>query len=134
MAPSASAHPKVDKTRKLRLLRLADERARREAGTWGELNVSEILHAPTRSTLLQFWRGPRRPDPGDGSTRPPGFRSEHWKNAQRWASARNVDALVHRAIAVNVSAAEAQRIIAEHAAVRATEGYAVTLAADTPAD
>ncbi|MBM3486239.1 MAG: hypothetical protein FJX67_06345 [Alphaproteobacteria bacterium] len=134
MAPSAPAQPKADKSRKLRQLRLADERARREAGTWGDVNVSEIVHAPTRSTLLQFWKGARRPDPGDGSPRPPGFRAEHWKNAQRWAAARNADGFVHRSIAVNVSGVEAERIIAEHAAARETEGYTVTLAARTPAD
>jgi len=50
------------KTAKLRELRLADDAARREAGTWGEMSVGEIAHEPTGEVFVLSWKGSREPD------------------------------------------------------------------------
>ena len=54
-APSRKAvEDEKTKIAKLRDLRLADDAARREAGTWGEMSVGEIAHEPAAFGCPRF--------------------------------------------------------------------------------
>ena len=106
-------------TAQLRELRLADEAARKTAGTWGELSVGEITHRASRSVYVQVWKGARRPDPvGAANCRTAGVPSAEWPTVSAWLDTVR-DSDLHRSIvAWSVSKAEAQRLkakrIAEH--------------------
>jgi len=62
--PTDSVADLQTRTDKLRELRLADEAARKSAGTWGELTVGEVTHPASGSVYVQVWKGARRPDLG----------------------------------------------------------------------
>src|SRR5438876_8525072 len=51
-----------DKIERLRRQRLADEAARKSAGTWGDRMVGELQHAASGTVYVQVWKGSRRPD------------------------------------------------------------------------
>jgi len=121
----ANATPKAKpndgkKTERLRQLRLADEAARRQAGTWGDVTVGEIAHADSESVYVQVWKGARRPNPL-GSTAPPtGVPADDWTAIVAWLNAENSTGFVQRVVASHLSAAEAQKVkdlrLAEHRA------------------
>ena len=77
------------KTEKLRALRLAHEAARKEAGTWGEMTVGEIVHEATRSVFVQVWKGLNRPDPfRQHGARQVGIGATEWLAMTAWVNAR----------------------------------------------
>jgi hypothetical protein len=50
------------KIARLRDQRIAREAALREAGTWGEMSVGEIVHEPTGDVFVISWKGNKPPD------------------------------------------------------------------------
>lgn len=62
-APSRKAlNDEKTKIANLRGLRLANDAARRAAGTWGDMSVGEIAHAPTGEVFVLSWKGRHAPD------------------------------------------------------------------------
>lgn len=126
--PKQSDDGKADR---LRALRLAHEAARREAGTWGDVTVGEILHQASRSVLMQVWRGQHRPDPfADDKPRRAGASAVEWSAIMAWVNERNSPDFRQRIIAWDLSAAEARRVLEARAAEHEAAGYAVTKPSD----
>src|SRR5262249_35129996 len=109
------------KIAKLREQRLASDAARREAGTWGDMSVAEIVHELSGEVFVLSWRGRTEPDlmrlklmrSAEISV------SEH-KRFQEWLTRRAHVNLTRSLVGWNLSRAEARRIkearIAEHKA------------------
>jgi hypothetical protein len=119
-------------TSKLRDLRLADEAARKTAGTWGDLSVGEITHRPSRSVYVQVWKGARRPAVvGASNCRVAGVPSAEWPNVSAWLD--NVrDGELHRSIvAWSVSKTEAQRLKAKRIAENRAAGITIVNQAES---
>ncbi len=109
------------KVARLRELRLANDRARREAGTWGELSVREIAHAPTGEVFVLMSRGRNQLDLIKlGRMRAPDLSVAEHARLKEWLVDRAPDELVQTQIAWDLSRSEAARIrearIAEHIA------------------
>ncbi len=114
------------KTEKLRALRLADEAARKAAGTWGEMMVGEILHEPTKSVFVQIWKGANRPDPfREGRTRQVGVPATEWLAMTAWVKVRRAMGFTQSVIARNISTEEAQRIASARMKEHVSVGYLV---------
>jgi hypothetical protein len=116
--------PRVN-TEKLRGLRLADEAARKAAGTWGELSVGEVTHRPSGAVFLQVWKGARRPPvAGATNSRVAGVPAAEWPAVAAWLETVRADDLHRSIIAWSVSKTEAQRLkskrMAEHRAAGLT--------------
>lgn len=128
--PKQSDDGKADR---LRALRLAHEASRREAGTWGEVTVGEILHPASRSVFMQVWKGQRRPDPfGDGKPRRAGASAAEWLAMMAWVSERNSPDFSQRIVAWDLSAAEARKVLEARIAEHEAAGYVVTNPLDAP--
>lgn len=122
-----------DKADRLRALRLERERALREAGTWGEVTVGEILHQASRSVFMQVWKGQRRPDPfEEGGARRAGASSAAWGAMLAWVEERNGPEFSQRVVAWDLSAAEARKVLEARVAEHVAAGYTVTGPVDTP--
>jgi hypothetical protein len=107
------------KVARLRELRLANDAARREAGTWGELSVREIAHGSTGEVFVFVSRGRDQLDLVKLSRmRAPDLSIAEQTRLKEWLADRAPSDLVQTQIAWNVSRAEAARIrearIAEH--------------------
>lgn len=113
------------KTDRLRALRLADETARKSAGTWGEMTVGEIVHEPSRSVFVQVWKGPSRPDPFRQGGRQTGIAATEWMAITSWVKVRKVDDFSQSIIAWDITADEARRIAEERIAAHRRDGYTV---------
>jgi len=115
-----------EKTGKLRELRLADETARKAAGTWGDLTVGEVTHEASGSTYVQIWKGSRRPDlavaPSATAAHVP---VEDWPAVLAWLKATRATGFGHNVIGWTLSKAEAQRIKASRIAERRGAGLTV---------
>lgn len=59
LANEAEARGKIER---LKALRLNDEATRQAAGTWGEMTVGEIAHAPSGELFVYSWKGRQQPD------------------------------------------------------------------------
>jgi hypothetical protein len=99
------------KIAKLRELRLSDEAGRRQAGTWGEMSVGEIVHEPTGEVFVLSWKGSKEPDLLTLHRR----RSSELTAAEHdrlkaWITHHRVPAFQRSLIGWNLSRAEAQRI------------------------
>lgn len=122
--PKLSDNAKADR---LRSLRLAREASRREAGTWGEVTVGEILHEASRSVFMQMWKGQRRPDPfGEGKPLRAGASAAEWAAMMAWVGERNSPDFTQRIVGWDLSAAEARRVLESRVAEHEAAGYAVT--------
>jgi len=119
------------KRERLRALRLANEAARREAGTWGEMAVGEILHDGSRSAFVQVWKGQRRPDPLEGS-RCTGVPADEWMAMVAWVNARKSIGFQKRIVAWDLSADEAKRVAQARIAELQAQGYTVINPAASP--
>lgn len=113
------------RTDKLRELRLADEAARKEAGTWGLMIVGEVVHAASRSVYVQVWKGARRPDVALApSARAAGVPPEDWTGLAAWIKSTRGLGLTRNVVAWSLSKAEALRVkaarIDEHRAAGLT--------------
>jgi hypothetical protein len=114
------------KVEKLRMMRLADEAARKDAGTWGEMMVGEIMHEGTRSVFVQVWKGPSRPDPfRERRTRQPGVPASEWLAMTGWIKVRRATGFTQSVIARDISAEEAQKVAAARIEEHVSSGYTV---------
>lgn len=114
------------KTQRLCALRLAREAALKEAGTWGDMMVGEILHEASRSVFVQQWKGQRRPDPlAEGAVRAAGVSPAEWMAMIAWVNARRSTGFRQRIVAWDLSADEARRIAAARIAELRAAGYTV---------
>lgn len=113
-------------TEKLRGMRLADEAARKAAGTWGELSVGEVTHRPSRSVFVQVWKGARRPElTGAASARVAGVSAAEWPNVAAWLE-RLGQAELHRSIVGwHLSKSEAERLKTRRVAENRAAGLEV---------
>jgi hypothetical protein len=99
------------KTERLRELRLADEAARRAAGTWGDVAVGEIFHAESGTVYVQVWKGERRPNPlGAVSPNAAGVPAADWPLIVAWVEARGSSGFSQRIVASHLSTVEARRV------------------------
>lgn len=115
-----------DRTATLRALRLAQEAASREAGTWGDMTVGEILHEESRSAFVQVWKGQRRPDPFDTQVaRRATPRGPEWLAVVDWIAAEKSSGFGRRVVAWDLSAAEANRIAQARISELQSAGYTV---------
>lgn len=123
---------------KLRELRLADEAARKAAGTWGELSVGEVVHGPSRSVFVQVWKGARRPVvAGATNARTAGVPAAEWPAVEAWLETVHPDELKRSIIAWSVSKAEAQRLKTRRMAENRAAGLTSVnplVAGDGPSD
>jgi hypothetical protein len=133
MAKKAKQEADTGKADRLRALRLERETARREAGTWGEMTVGEILHQASRSVFMQVWKGQRRPDPFDeGGARRAGASTAAWSAMLAWVAERNSPDFSQRIVAWDLSTAEARKVLEARIAEHQAAGYTVTNPADAP--
>ena len=122
--PSPSRKAAIDektKIAKLREQRLASDAARREAGTWGDLSVGEIVHGPSGEVFVLFWRGRTEPDLMRlKRTRSAEISVSEHERLQEWLTRRAPASLTRSLVGWNLSRAEARRVkearIAEHKA------------------
>lgn len=99
------------KTAKLRELRLADDAARRAAGTWGDMSVGEIAHEPTGEIFVLSWKGSKEPDLARLSrSRLPDLSVAEHERLQAWLVHHRVPIFERSLIAWNLSRAEAKRL------------------------
>lgn len=114
------------KTEKLRALRLAHEAACKEAGTWGEMTVGEIVHEATRSVFVQVWKGLNRPDPfRQHGARQVGIGATEWLAMTAWVNARRGEGFINSVVAKDVTKEEAHKIAEARITHHDTEGYTV---------
>jgi len=121
-APSRKAvEDEKAKTARLRGLRLAEDAARREAGTWGEMNVGEIALEATGEVFVLSWKGSKEPDLARlNRTRLPELSIAEHERLQAWLVHHKVPIFQRSLIGWSLSRAEAKRLkqarIAEHKA------------------
>jgi hypothetical protein len=121
-APSRKAvEDEKAKTARLRGLRLAEDAARREAGTWGEMNVGEIAHEATGEVFVLSWKGSKEPDLARlHRTRLPELSIAEHERLQAWLVHHRAPVFQRSLIGWSLSRAEAKRLkqarIAEHKA------------------
>jgi hypothetical protein len=134
MAPSRRAiADEKTKVAKLRELRLADDAARREAGTWGEMRVVEIAHEPTGEVFVLSWKGSKEPDLAKlCRTRPAELSVEEHERLQAWLDHHRVPIFQRSIIGWNLSRAEARRVKQERIASHKAGGSRVVNDAPLP--
>jgi hypothetical protein len=121
------------KTERLRALRLADEAARREAGTWGEVTVGELVHEGSQTVFVHTWKGPRRPDLfREGGARPPGISPQDWLAMSAWVTRLKSVGFRQTILARNLSPAEARKLVQARIAEHRMAGYTVINPEDAP--
>jgi len=120
------ANKGANKTENLRALRLAQEAASKEAGTWGDMTVGEILHEGSRSVFVQVWKGARRPDPFEvDGVRRAAPRGPDWLAVMAWIDAEKSDGFSRCIVAWDLSAPEARKIAESRIAAHRAAGYTV---------
>lgn len=106
----AAVDEKAKMTR-LRELRLADDSARREAGTWGEMSVGEITHEPSGEVFVIAWKGSKEPDLERlHRTRLPDLSLDEHARLQAWLVHHRNPVFQRSLIGWKLSRAEARRI------------------------
>lgn len=121
-APSRKAlEEEKAKIAKLRQLRLAKDAAGREAGTWGEMSVGEMVHEPTGEVFVLSWKGRREPDPAQlYKSRSPELSPAEQERLRAWLTHHRMPILQQSLVGWSLSRAEAKRVkqarIAEHKA------------------
>ena len=121
------------KIAKLRDLRLAKELACREAGTWGEMSVGEIVHDPTGEVFVFSWKGDRSPDLArlNRSRLPDLSLAEHGR-LQQWFAHHHRPEFRQSLIGWSLSRVEAKRAkLARIAELRASGHRVINDAAET---
>lgn len=111
------------KTARLRQLRLADDTARREAGTWGDMSVGEITHEPSGEVFVIAWKGDKEPDLARlHRSRLPDLSLDEHARLQAWLVHHRVPIFQRSLIGWRLSRAEARRVKAERIAERKAGG------------
>jgi hypothetical protein len=109
-SPRKVAAEEDAKRAKLRQLRLADDAARRAAGTFGEISVIEILHATAGEVFVLFWKGSKPPELARlNRIRAPGMTIEEHERLQAWLEDSPMLDLKQTMVGWNMSATEAKR-------------------------
>jgi hypothetical protein len=113
------------KTARLRELRLSNEAAGREAGTWGAISVGEITHTVSRATYVYQWTGRQELDLERlRGRRISGMTIDEHEALSEWLLKHRVQGFELSVFAWNLSTAEARRVkqlrIAEHKAAGRT--------------
>jgi hypothetical protein len=135
-APSRKAvEDEKAKVAKLRDLRLADDAARREAGTWGEMSVGEIAHEPTGEVFVLSWKGSKEPDLAKlYRTRLPELSIAEHERLQAWLTHHRVPVFQRSLIGWSLSRAEAKRLKQARIAERKASGSQVINDAPAPSE
>lgn len=130
--PRKAAEAEKAKMTRLRQLRLADDTARREAGTWGEMSVGEITHEPTGEVFVIAWKGSKEPDLERlHRTRLPDLSLDEHARLQAWLVHHRVPVFQRSLIGWKLSRDEAKRIKAARIAERKAGGSHVVNEAPT---
>jgi hypothetical protein len=99
------------KTARLRDLRLANEAASREAGTWGDMSVGEITRDATGEVFVYHWKGNHSFDPEMlPIKRLSAITADEHQSLVAWLLKYRQVGFHHAIVAWNLSAAEAQRV------------------------
>jgi hypothetical protein len=99
------------KMAKLRQLRLADDAARRAAGTFGDMSVIEIHDEDAGEVFVLSWKGSKLPDLARLSRiRAPGMTLDEHERLQTWLDDLPVLDLKQTLVGWNMNAAEAKRV------------------------
>ena len=102
---------KENKADRLRQVHLADEAARRDAGSRGDFNLSEILHAASGTVYVQTWKGETQPNPlGALSAQLAGVPAADWPRIVGWLDTCGSTGFTQRILVGRVSSAEAERV------------------------
>lgn len=121
------------KMARLRKLRLADDTARREAGTWGDMSVGEITHEPTGEVFVLAWKGSKEPDLARlHRSRLPDLSLDEHARLQAWLIHHRVPVFQRSLIGWKLSRDEAKRVKAARIAERRAGGSHVVNEAPTP--
>lgn len=119
------------KMNKLRQLRLADDAARRAAGTFGDMSVIEIMHEPTGEVFVLSWKGAKPPELARlNRIRAPGLTLEEHERLQAWLNDLQLPVLKQSLIGWNMSAVEAKR--AKQARIDERKAGGLRIVNDTP--
>src|SRR5262252_8314932 len=109
-SPRKLAAEEDAKMAKLRQLRLADDAARRAAGTFGDLSVIEILHEAAGEVFVLSWKGSKVPELARLSRiRAPGLTLDEHERLQAWLEEAPMLDLKQTMVGWNMSTAEAKR-------------------------
>jgi hypothetical protein len=99
------------KTARLRDMRLANEAASREAGTWGDMSVGEITRDATGEVFVYHWKGNQSFDPTLMPVkRLTAVTADEHQSLVTWLLKYRQVGFHHAILAWNLSAAEAQRV------------------------
>ena len=120
------------KTVRLRELRLADDAARREAGTWGDMSVGEIAHEPTGEVFVLSWKGSKEPDLARLHRRPAELSVAEHERLQAWLVHHRMPVFQRSLLGWNLSRAEAKRVKQARIAERKAGGARVVNDAPLP--
>jgi hypothetical protein len=110
---------------RLRELRLADDAARREAGTWGDMSVGEIAHEPTGEVFVLSWKGSKEPDLARLHRRPAELSVAEHERLQAWLVHHRMPVFQRSLLGWNLSRAEAKRVKQARIAERKAGGSRV---------
>lgn len=104
--------PEDLRIRKLRALRLADEAARRAAGTWGEMSFGEFTHDATDARFVMVTRGRNEPNlAARVKARPPYMSPEEHAALSEWVGRHGPAGYSYIVLGLNLSQAEARRAL-----------------------
>jgi len=121
------------KTVRLRELRLADDAARREAGTWADMSVGEIAHEPSGEVFVLSWKGSKEPDLARlHRSRPAELSVAEHERLQAWLVHHRVPVFQRSLVGWNLSRAEAKRVKEARIAERKADGARVVNDAPLP--
>jgi hypothetical protein len=126
-APLAkSATNENAKIARLRELRLANDAARREAGTFGDISLIEILHEPSGDVFVLYRKGGMVPDLARlQRSRTPGMSQAEHERLQAWLSQYEVPTLKQAHLGWNLSLVEAKRAKQARIDAQKTAGHRV---------
>jgi len=109
-AHKSSDADEVRNMERLKALRLAREAASREAGTWGELSVGEIVHEPSGAVFVHHWRGRDMLPLGPMLTkRPVDLTIDEHRTVAEWLKRHRMTGFEQTLLGWDLSAEEAKR-------------------------
>ena len=125
-SPRKIAAEEDAKIAKLRRLRLADDAARRAAGTFGDMSVIEIQHDATGEVFVMSWKGSKLPELARlVRIRPPGLTLEEHERLQAWLEDAPLLDFKQTLVGWNMNAVEAKRVKDQRIAERKAGGLRI---------
>ena len=114
------------KVAKLREQRLAKDVASREAGTWGDLSVGQLVHEPTGEMFVLVWKGRIRPELATlNRSRFPELSIAEHERLHSWIAGYDEEEFKHSFIGWNLSKDEAKRAMQVRIAELRASGHSV---------